>query len=81
MMKRDYESKPRPAKWHTIPDDMWEWATALEKWGRRVREDIVRIEEEINDLQKRAGVPETTWGTPDRAAGDPGDPPPPPWKK
>ncbi|HSG82149.1 MAG TPA: hypothetical protein VLC48_07865 [Gemmatimonadota bacterium] len=101
-MPKEYESKDRPKgkhdpeTWQKMADDMWEWATALEEWGKKVRRDIIALEgqrdflaskllqtypEYQEEFRRIAQQAHERVGLEGKYdGGDPDDPPPPPWK-
>lgn len=100
MTPNDYDPRPGPEgshdaeAWKQLVNDMHDWGTALEKWGKRVRHDILALEallaerfglsekEFKAELQKHGEAALKKRGISERyKAGDPEDPPPPPWKK
>jgi hypothetical protein len=52
------------------PRDLTEWAKEMEKWGRRVRRDILVLEHHVAELAGRSADAKSMF------YGDPGDPPP-----
>lgn len=56
-----------------------QWAKEMEKWGKRVQDDIVALEKAVNKIEKECCKREPTkFAKPDRP-GDPGPPPVLPW--
>lgn len=66
---------PNNVKWQFVT----RWMTDMYDWGRLVRQDIMKLEKEVDYLRRHCcHLPPVAWGTAVRKLGDPGDPPPPP---
>ena len=86
-----------PDAWKKMSNDMHAWGQELEKWGKRVRRDIIALEDQRDFLACNPGLKcheyeaeflkiaqqahEKVGLEESYQAGDPDDPPPPPWKK
>ena len=94
--QKRYKSHPHQDRPWPRKDDLVErldlWMRDMAGWGRVVRQDILKLEEAVHALERKANLPETAFGNPDRPVpdpanphnpprqGDPGDPPDPPWQ-
>ena len=82
--------------WKHVSNDMNAWGKDLEKWGKRVRRDIIALEQQRDFVANNPGLSPDEYGSEFRRiaeeahnkvglkepykGGDPEDPPPPPWK-
>ena len=67
-----------------IIDPLKVWIGEMEKWGQRVRDDIMALEDAVIDLEKTGKIGNRPFGRksgrtdryqPKNPGGDPGDPP------
>ena len=56
-----------------------QWAKEMDKWGNKVRDDIVALEKAVNKIEKECCKGEPTKFAKSDRPGDPGPPPKLPW--
>ncbi|UCF19124.1 MAG: hypothetical protein JSU87_14520 [Gemmatimonadota bacterium] len=77
---KKYRRRKAPSDLSDLVERLDLWMEDLANWGRRVREDICKLEQAVHRLEKKANLKPTKFGDHKRVYGDPGDPPDPPWK-